>query len=296
MPWIDSLDWSSLNAIRRYPLREGSSALSTDGFFSIPDDLIVDFTLTASSDITKRFYISRIFNKLSSVVIDISDNNDVVVGTFTIASSSHNRDSDYYMVTTNNYVGANGKMTVGTLDSLLRQPAGNFSFTLGSAELEPRTIIPGIKGIDRIKFSDVLNGDFSMTGDVTITARNNMLFEYDPTRSTVLVDAGDDLGLNKECDTPNCVKSINGVRPNPSDGNITLVGIDCIRVSSSAQYTLDLEDTCCTPCSGCDDLANLTTRVTTLENKFLELKNFYNSANAQITTYLATVNSNCSCP
>ena len=78
MPWIDSLDWSSLNALRRYPIREGLSAKSTDGVFSIPDTLITDFTLCASSDITRRFFISQIFNKINYVSSNI-DIDEIIV-------------------------------------------------------------------------------------------------------------------------------------------------------------------------------------------------------------------------
>ena len=110
------------------------------------------------------------------------------------------------------------------------------------------------------------------------------------------MDAGDNLGLNKECAVTTCVKSINGVAPDPATGNISFLGIDCLKVYSSAQYTIDLEDTCCTPCSGCNDLEELTSRLTSLENKFLDLKGSYNNVNAQLTNYLSTINSNCACP
>ena len=81
MPWIESLDWTSLNALRRYPLRQGASAQSADGLFSLPDSLIVDFSLTATSDVTRRFYIARILNRLSSIILEVRDNFTEVVGT-----------------------------------------------------------------------------------------------------------------------------------------------------------------------------------------------------------------------
>lgn len=294
MPWIDSLDWSDLNSLRRYPLREGSSALSIDENFSIPDALIVDFSLSATSVVTARFYISKIFNKLTSVVIEVSDSEGVLAGIFEIDGAAHTLNKDYYMQATDNYVGANGKITIGSLQELSQQPAGTFSFNLPATEFEPRTIIPGLQGIDRITFIDDNNGIASFTGHVTIASRLNLNFTY--TDNKVLLDVGDGLGLNKPCATSNCVKSINGVVPDPVTGDIGLLGINCIRVYSSAQYTLDFEDTCCTPCSGCNDLEELTTRLTSLENKFLELKTSYNNVNFQLTNYLTTINSNCACP
>jgi hypothetical protein len=293
MPWIDSLDWSSLNALRRYPIREGLSAKSTDGAFSIPDTLITDFTLCASSDISRRFFISQVFNKINSIIIQISDTLDNVVGSFTIDRAAHTQDTDYPINATNRYVGTNGKITIGSFDDLDNQPAGQFNFLLSATEFEPRTIIPGLKGIDRMLFIDAANGQYGLSGDVFLTARNNLNFSYAGDR--VIMDAGDGLGLNKPCVLQNCIKKINGVGPD-SRGNVSILGLDCVNINSPALYTLNIQDTCCTPCSGCDDLEQLTSRLTSLENKFLDLKGSYNSVNAQLSNYLSTVNSNCACP
>jgi hypothetical protein len=295
MPWVDSLDWTSLNALRRYPIREGLSATSNDGYFTIPDNLIVDFTLSATSNVARRFFISKIFNRLNELTVEISDDLDRIVGTFEIDGNSHITDKSYYMNVTNNYVGSNGKIEIGSLEGLLGQPAGSFSFLLGATELEPRTIIPGISGVDRIKFIDTLEGEYSMSGDVVLATRRNNKFSYEISTNTVIFDAGDDLGLNKACAEANCIKTVNGVAPN-NNGNINLLGTDCLKISSPMQYTLEMEDTCCTPCSGCSDLEELTTRLASLENKFLDLKSNYANINSQLNTYLATVNSNCACP
>lgn len=242
MPFVDSLDWTSLNSLRRYPLREGASALSIDEVFSVPDTLIVDFTLCATSDVTRRFYISKIFNKLAAVTLEISDASGIVVGVINADKSTHYQDKDYYLSPTNNYVGANGKMTIGSLDDLARQPAGSFSFNLAATEFEPRTIVPGLQGIDRLLFIDTLNGSSSLTGDVAIASRSNLRFTYSAGRVTL--DAGDGLGLNKLCDNTVCVQSINGVIPDPITGNISLLGVNCLQISNTSQYTLDLADTC----------------------------------------------------
>lgn len=296
MPWVDSLDWLSLNSLRRYPLREGCSALSTDEYFSIPDTLISDFTLCASSDVSRRFFISKIFNKITSVLIEISDSLGTIVGSFNIQGDQHTQDQDYYLTSTSLYSGANGKITINTLADLKYQPAGVFSFALSSTEFEPRTIVPGIIGLDRIRFTDAQNGIYSLTGDIEITSRSNIYFDYALGDNEVLVDAGDDLGLSQLCSLTNCVKSINGVGPDPATGNINLLGVNCVKIANSAQHTLDMSDTCCTPCSGCNDLEELTTRLTSLENSFLQLKVNYNTVNSQLNTYLSTINSNCACP
>lgn len=297
MPWIDSLDWSALNSLRRYPIREGASAQSENEYFSIPDTLITDFSLSASSSVEDRFYISRIFNKLTSVSIEISDWGGAVVGTFE-AFASTVKDEVYYLNATSNYVGANGKITIGTLDDLINQPIGHFRFAPTATELEPRTIYPGIRGIDRIVFKDFKNPDgYYLTGNVAVISRDNLKFSLDPNDANgVVLDVGDNLGLNKECTVTNCVKSINGVRPDPTNGNISLLGVDCLTVINNAEYSLQIEDTCCSPCVGCNDLEQLTERLTSLENKFILLSNNYVNVNTQLGTYLNTVNADCACP
>jgi hypothetical protein len=186
-------------------------------------------------------------------------------------------------------------MTIGTLNDLIYQPAGEFVFLSTATEFEPRTIIPGLRGIDRIEFVDELNGVRALSGDVILTARSNMQFSFSSTANEVFLDAGDNLGLSKQCSVNTCIKTINGVAPDKTNGNINLIGKDCVKLSNSSQYTLNLDDTCCTPCSGCSDLEELTGRLTSLENKYLDLKSGYNGVNSQLTTYLSTINSNCSC-
>jgi hypothetical protein len=296
MPWVDSLDWSSLNALRKYPIREGFSAQSIDELFSIPDTLIVDFSLCASSNVADRFYISKFFNKISSAIIEISDWTDTVVGIFEIVASSE-KDIDYYMSATEDYVGSNGKITIGTLNDLAYLPVGQFVFARSATEFEPRTIIPGLQGMDRISFVDTNTGTHTMTGHITLASRNNLKFSVSALEgNSVILDAADSLGLNKECTTGNCIKRINGVAPDPTSGNVSLLGVDCITVKNEDDYTLYVEDTCCSPCVGCNDLEELTKRLTSLENSFLTLKNAYNSVDNQLANYLNNVNSNCECP
>lgn len=300
MPYIPSLDYLDLNSLRRYPLREGVSAISTDTYFSIPDNFIVDFSLSATSDVTRKFFISSIFNKINEVIIEIADSRSpsISVGQFKISVSDHSLNKDYYLEASDDYIGANGKITIGSLDGIISQPSGLFEFTLVSAEFETRTIIPAMTGIDRFHFDDTLYGRRTLTGDVSILARNNTTFSFSQVDSNnkVVLDAGDGLGLNKICDHPVCIKTINGVGPDPETGNINFLGIDCLSVKAgSQQHTLEFSDTCCTPCSGCDELSRLTNRLTSLENKFIEIKNYYTVMNSQLTSYLTTVNSNCSC-
>ncbi len=296
MAWLDSLDYLNLNSLRRYPIREGSTVTSEDSLFELPDTFVVEFTLSASNDITRRFFISKIFNKGSSAVLEISDFSGVVVGVFDINFQTHNLNDTYYLSGVGTYTGAAGRITIGSLEAFKRQPVGNFTFASSSTEFEPRTIVPGVSGVTRISFIDSEGNSRTLSGDVQVNARSNTRFSFAEGVQKVTMDVGDNLGLNKLCDTGNCIKKINGVTPDPVTGNLTLLGLDCLKLSSSAAYTLELQDSCCTPCSGCSDLSELTTRLTSLENKFIELKGYYTMINGQLVNYLSTVNSSCACP
>ena len=302
MPYLDSLDYLNLNSLRRYPLREGCTARSVDRLFEIPDDFIVDASLCLSSDPAISCFISQVFNKFDSVTIQVSSIQVVsdvhtftVVGSFEIPFASHTLNKTYYLAASPDYAWANGKITIGSIDSLKRQPTGSYTFVYGSTEFESRAVIVGMKGISSISFKDSLNGNMSLTGDITLRARNNNQFVYSSlTPQVITFDVGNGLGLNKACANSTYLKRINGIAGD-SDGNISLIGLSCFSVTSPANSTLQFTDTCCTPCSGCTELATLTGRLTSLENQFIQTKNYYNELSTQLTTYLTTINSNCSC-
>lgn len=295
MAFIDSLDYLNLNSLRRYPLREGSSVTSLDGNFVLPDSLIVDCQLATGGAVQERYYISKFFNKLSAFTVEVSAHlSGAVVGSFNVDVTAHVENAEYYMAETVDFTGANGKIVIGSVADLRTQPSGEFAFNIAATEFEARVSPPSLKGIPRIKFTDDVAGVKVVTGTVVVAARSNLRFTYDDPEGYVVLDAGDNLGLNKQCANDKCIKTIDGVGPNAS-GNINLIGLNCLSVANTAANTLYFSDTCCTPCSGCEDLADLTSRLISLENNFLTLKIYYNSLNAQLTTYLSTTNANCSC-
>lgn len=297
MPFIDSLEYLNLNSLRNYPIRDGLNRTDVTGAFVIPQDFIVDFQLAASSDVTQRYYISQVFNQVTQFLLEISDSTNTVVGSFVIPVANFVNNSDFYLQTTpGNYQYASGRITIGSLLSILNQPAGIFSFTINNSEFLSRTIIVSVAAINQFTFTDSKGNTQSLTNVVNVVARNNLRYSYDSVHSLLILDAGDGLGLNTQCKTITCVQSINGVTPDPSTGNISFIGLDCSNISTNTPATLQLNDSCCTPCSGCNDLSTLTSRVNQLELSANNLKNFYSYLNTQLTAFTNTVNSNCVCP
>jgi len=295
MPIINNLSWSNINSLRNYPLRDGVSRVDTLGIFTIPNDFIIDLSVAASSVVATKFFISQISNEINQFVIQISDNSLNVVGSFTVPVAGFSYNSDFYLQTTTGmYAYASGKITIGSLDNIVNQPVGVFNFTLATTEVEPRTVIVAISGINEIVFTDSNGTSQTLSGTVNIVARNNLRYSYDGSDNYLILDAGDGLGLNTSCTTPVCVQTINGVTPD-SNGNISFIGLGCSTISADVQYTIALNDSCCTPCAGCDDLSTLTSRVNSLEMSYISLNNLYNYLNTQLTSFTNTVNFSCNC-
>lgn len=298
MPSIDSLDFLNTNALRNYPIKEGVSRLSVDGLFTIPNSFIVDLQLAADPDPAARFFISRIANLEDLLVVEIADDNLVTVGSFSIVTANHWQYKDYYLTPTTAYAGAVGTMCITTLTTVKLQPSGIFDFTLATTELEPRTCVPALRGIQRITFKNSSGETYTVSGDVELEARLNLRFKQDSENANrIIIDAGEGLGLNTKCDDAlRCIKTINGIPPDEA-GNFTLDFSDCVTLSPIPAGTgLLMEDICCKPCVGCNDIEELTTRLMSAETGLLTLRNYYDSLNKLFTDFKTTVDFSCACP
>lgn len=296
MAYIENLDYLNVNSLRNYPIKEGCSGKDSTGFFTLPNEFIVDFSLSASSDVTKRFYISKIANLVDVITIEISDFDNVVVGNFSIPVSAHVLNNTYVLVPTDTYVKANGKLVVGYLRGLSQLPKGFFAFTSASTEFETRTVIPSQTGVNRITFINADGTKYTLTGDVNIEARINLDFKYNASSNTVILDAGQDIGLNTVCkNAPVCIQTINGIPPD-SNYNFTLVTSECATLSTLPTGNgITLSDICCKPCAGCTDIEELTNRLTTVESNLIQLRNYYASLQTTFGTFQVAINTPCGC-
>ncbi len=304
MPFVDNLDFLNLNSLRAYPLKEGVTKKSIDTNLLIPDNFIVDATFSFFASVEKRLYISRITNNSSVIVVEISDELNEILGTFDIDCADHVRKKDYYFTPSESNVdaGFNGKMVVDTLDHLLSQANGTFSFAIEAAEFESRVVIPSISNITRLKFVDKDSQHlFSVSGDVVLQARTNLKFTKLVVSGTtyIVLDAGNGLGLNQACpgDKP-CIKSINGLQADPDDDyNFTLDGDSCLQITNGEDsHGLVLNETCCKPCVGCDEIGQITERLIQIEADLLKLKDYYNQLNALSTQLGNLIGFSCDCP
>jgi hypothetical protein len=297
MPFIDSLQWENLNSLRNYPIRDDLTLIDNSGVFTIPNDFIVDIQLSISSDPSISCYISQIESTISYFEITISDSNNLIVGSFTIPVTNFSNYSDYLLQTVpGDYQSSTGRITIGSLNTIQTLTSGIFLFSINATEFLPRVINVSTTGVDQITFLDSKGNTQTLTGSVNVVARNNLRYSYDSVNNLLILDAGDGLGLNSSCTTLVPVQSINGVQPDPLTGNISFIGLGCSNINTDTQYTLQLEDSCCTPCSGCDDLSSLTQRVNQLELSCNDLKTFLNQLNTELTAFTNIANSSCACP
>ena len=291
-----NLDFLNANTLRSYPIKEGLTRRSTDDTFTLPDDFMVDLMIAASSDISKRFYVSKVVNLPDVITVEIKDQSDVVVGSFSITVSSHILYKDYFMVPGSSYPKANGRLTVASLDTMQAAATGSFSFTFGTAELEMRTVVPTFSTISTLTLQDSTGKQYTYTGNVRLVARKNIRFKGDST--FVYVDAGEGLGLNAECENqPVYIETING-QPPDDDKNFTIIPADCASItplSGSNASGLLLSDTCCKPCMGCDEISTLTERAMQLESDILKFRDHYNKLQQTVLELSNLMNYTCEC-
>lgn len=296
MAFVDNLEFLNLNSFRAFPIKEGLTRLSQDGLFTIPDDFLVDLVVSISSNVARSCYISRITNFFDKIVIDLSDENNTFVGNFIIFPATHVQYQMYVLNPGESYAGANGKLVVNTLATMQALPSGTFYFTKATAEFEARTIVPSVSGINRVLFTDVEGNQHSFTGDLKIEARLNLNFTYDSLNNKITIDAGDGLGLNTDCGAAsNPITTINGVSPDVN-GNFLLDFASCATLTVlTSNDGLLLNDVCCKPCIGCEEIGTLTDRTISLETDLLTLRTYYSNLLSTFNEFKTTVTYTCDC-
>lgn len=292
---VENLEFLNANTLRAYPIKEGMTRVSAEGV-TIPDNFLVDCSFAISSDVTARIYISKINNLGDQIEVLFSDQSDVLIGNIIITPATHTLYQTYPLLPSVAYANAIGRITVASVAAWTTLPAGSFTYTLATAELEARTVVPAQRGINRIVFKNADGTTFSASGNVIVESRVNMKFTYNSGTNTILMDAGEGLGLNTICapqDQP--IKTINGISPDVN-GNFILDFASCALVTVLPSNTgILLNDICCKPCIGCEEMGTLTDRLITLESNLIALREYYTSLLQAFDNYKAATTLTCSC-
>ena len=150
--------------------------------------------------------------------------------------------------------GLSGHVTVGSFEQI-KCALGDYAFDVEGARLD----------------ADVVQYSTAAVTSITVISDG---IEYAPIRGDIKIVAGQNISIqeehhgdghtilhihrriNPDLDTPQCIKTINAVRPD-TDGNIALVSrSECLEVTEeNAQIVIS--ETCCDPCCGCEELSSI---------------------------------------
>lgn len=282
-----NLEWLNHNAGRNYPLAEDATAVSIDGGFQLPQSFITQLRLNvpATQNVGPAGFFLRYLGSYAtgfSVTIAYQPDDDsdpVNVATAQISRPAHTVNQTYGLTGIGDFANSRGRITIGELDDIDGQPAGQFEFDLDGGRLETECVLPQIRGIDSIVFVNGSDESDPIYGKLRIRMGTNMqaqLVAQGEGETIIKLNAISGLNLNEDClctdENAIPVKRINGVAPD-SDGNITLLGSTCLTVNAITNG-LRLTDTCSKPCCDCTDLEKLTTALETFGEKAATLTNF----------------------
>ena len=300
-PSTFNLEWLSHNAVRRYPLVDDASGVSIDGSFSIPEDFLVelDLPITVSMDLLPyRFFIRQLgaYPTGYSILISydgVDSYTDVAMAL--IPRAQHTRNAVYTLGGIAPYDDTMGKIVVGKLDTIDKQPAGLWEFKPETTFLEADCIRPIIHGVQAIIAVDGAQRSIPLSGDIELVAGTNMrIWPYhDPSTGVTAIrfDAISGEGTILPCVCADsagpCIRTINGVAPT-SDGKFNFKTDPCLEVSSIKNGMM-LTDKCCTPCCSCPELEAITSDLEQFKTEKAALETFANQLMAVATQMELTV-------
>ena len=226
---IIATSFNNKNQYRRYPLKQGQSAVSNDGV-ALPDTVLTNCAVSTTYG-KHRLYIRQIFYKASLCRITLASVfDDSALGVFEGDVSS-----DFSTLKLTPFVSdISGSITVGSLRNLPTGPRV-LIFSKEATELEESTIfcypLPGVTSVTD-KLGNSLRGAVQFGALVNLTKKTiagSSLLSVNNTAGIVnLADKSTFLG---NCDTP-MIKTINGVTPfamgeaSPeNDNNIYIAGV-----------------------------------------------------------------------
>jgi hypothetical protein len=279
--WQDS--WPDRNRQRNYPLAEDVTCLDNTGAFRIPEDFILGLRLPIDSGMIPdpgRFFLQTIAAFSTGYQITLGYHS-IAGDIFSVAVaqiSAENFEPNTVVLLTGqgDFAESIGHLMIGRLDSIARQPVGQFSFSLSTARLEPDCITPDIQGISafRVRNRGVLSR--RITADIEIAAgRNSRITVADGNK--IVIDFIDGEGSVAACECEEApgvpITHINGVGSG-SNGDIGLAASNCLGVSSPGAGQLALSNSCAEPCCGCPELEAMAQKQSTYPSALESLKGF----------------------
>jgi hypothetical protein len=273
-------DWLNANSLRKYPLSEEATAKDESDSFSLPDDLIVDLIFPVhamvSLDVSK-FHVGSINIFGTGVTISLA-HDGVFIGSISVDAASFTRNQTFFLAGTGDFSDSIGKIVIGSLETILKS-AGSFVFSVDGGRLEPRVIVPGLRGVTSLIVQNGAELSPLLQDDVVLRAGRNISFEVSPgvgdIPDEVIVNAINGEGLNIPCDCDEDlpegppIRTINEIGPN-AQGNFELLEDDCIKLEDR-ENGIQMRDECSKPCCGCSELDVINQDLQRLNDQVLTL-------------------------
>ena len=309
------LEWLNLNSQRAYPLVDSANGVDNSESFALPNSFIVALDIPVSAGVSvdpSRFFVLNIGSFASGFSITIgyqpATGSPVSVAQSLVARLGFIPNTTYALVGLGDFADTVGKITIGYIDDITLQPAGQFTFSLVATAITPDCVRPVLRGISAFLVNTGASTSVPLYGDVTFVAGTNCAITTttDTDGNPVIqFDAVNGAGLNQDCTcigtsaTGGPIKTINAVPPN-SSGNFQLNSTASCMVITAAANAVNLADTCAQPCCGCteltviaQDLKTITTNAAVLSGQIATMQAWIAAAT---NTLLASRISDIPCP
>lgn len=263
---IWNVEWLNANSQRKYPLRDDATLADTSSTITIPNSLITDFRwpIVANDAIDPTgFYVYSISIFGTGVTIEIGYSGEVV-GSVVIDNETFTDNKSFRISGLGDFADTVGTIIIGKLEEVLTL-AGTFNFSGPAASgFLPTTVLMVPKGVSAIYLKNGSDLSDALQNDITIEAGRNFAVSFQERDGTptdphvVSLSAIDGAGLNSDCDCSEsadrpCIKTIDGVGPDPDTEDFLLEDSDCLKLEGIANG-LKIKNECATPCCGCEEL------------------------------------------
>lgn len=298
-----SLEWLNQNSQRAYPMVQAASRTDISESFTIPNDFLVNLDMPVRYGldvVTSRFFIKHIGAYGNGYLITVgyqpTSGDAVDVATAIINKANHAVNTPYALGGVGDFADTVGKLVIGDIDDIDKQPAGFYTFALDDTNLEVDCIRPFIRGVSSVSLingaskSDPLYGDIEFEAGrdiqlVPITASG----ENPKIRINVVSGAGVDESC--VCDDSDIsaepITKINGVGPAPN-GNFTLLAGDCLSFEQ-VENGLRIVNTCSKPCCGCAELERITQDLQRVQQEAATIRDFATKLSTQAELINTTI-------
>lgn len=296
---IRNQEWLDANSDRHYPLTAESSGVSTDGSFTLPEDFLVAcqiFLPYYENLELEHFFLYKLISDpvagASLTFGGLYNSEPVEIATVDISRRHHHPFKVYPVKGLNAWSEAVGTAVINRFDSLDQQPAGEFVFTPETARLESDAIRFMVRSVPYIRIRNGQSVSPPIYSPIIFKAGYNCRIDSWPLEINngtplvqIVINAIEGEGLNKPCttgleDPP--VRFIGSAAPT-NDGNLLIVGSDCIKVEP-IEHGLRLENVCAEKCCGQEELELLTHEAERLDKQLANLEYFVSRLEREVTT------------